>query len=104
MLVSVTERTREIGLRKCVGAKNKNIRNQFLIEASLLTTIGGVCGIGLGVFWAKFISSIINIPVVFSLIASIFGFVFSVSIGIISGLYPAYKASKLNPIEALRFE
>jgi putative ABC transport system permease protein len=104
MLVSVTERTREIGLRKCVGAKNKNIRNQFLIEASLLTTIGGGMGIGFGFFLAKFISSIIDIPVVFSLIASIIGFVFSVSIGIITGLYPAYKASKLNPIEALRYE
>ena len=104
MLVSVTERTREIGLRKCVGAKNRDIRNQFLLEAVLLTTIGGGIGIGLGVFLAQFFGSIIKIPVVFSFLATIIGFSFSVSIGIIAGFYPAFKAARLNPIEALRYE
>ena len=104
MLVSVTERTREIGIRKCVGAKKRDVRNQILIEAALLTTAGGTLGIALGIFGAKFIASLINIPVAFSILAAIIGFVFSVSIGIISGFYPAYKASKLNPIEALRYE
>lgn len=104
MLVSVTERTREIGLRKCVGAKNRDIRNQFLLETILLTTIGGTVGIGLGLFWAQVIGSIIKIPVAYSLLAAVIGFCFSVGIGIIAGFYPAYKASRLNPIEALRFE
>lgn len=104
MLVSVTERTREIGLRKCVGAKNRDIRNQFLLEAILLTTIGGGIGICLGIFLAQVIGSMIKIPVVFSLLAALIGCCFSVGIGIIAGFYPAYKASRLNPIEALRFE
>lgn len=104
MLVSVTERTREIGLKKCIGAKNKDIRNQFLLEAILLTSIGGGIGIGLGIFLAQVIGSIIKIPVVFSFLATMIGFFFSVGIGIIAGFYPAFKASRLNPIEALRFE
>ena len=104
MLVSVTERTREIGLRKCIGAKNWDIRNQFLLEAILLTSIGGGIGIGLGIFLAQVIGSIIKIPVVFSFLAALIGFFFSVGIGIIAGFYPALKASRLSPIEALRFE
>lgn len=104
MLVSVTERTREIGLKKCLGAKNKDIRNQFLLEAILLTSIGGGIGIGLGIFLAQVIGPIIKIPVVFSFLATLIGLFFSVGIGIIAGFYPAFKASRLNPIEALRFE
>jgi len=104
MLVSVTERTREIGLRKCIGAKNSDIQNQFLFEAILLTTIGGVIGISLGIFLSQFIGSIIKIPVAFSLLAALIGFLFSLGIGIIAGFYPALKASRLNPIEALRYE
>lgn len=104
MLVSVTERTREIGLRKCIGAKNWDIRNQFLLEAILLTSIGGGIGIGLGIFLAQVTGSIIKIPVVFSFWAALIGLFFSVGIGIIAGFYPAFKASKLNPIEALRYE
>jgi putative ABC transport system permease protein len=104
MLVSVTERTREVGLRKCVGAKNSDIRNQFLLEAVLLTSIGGGIGIGSGIFLAQIIGSIIKIPVVFSFLAAMIGFFFSVGIGIIAGFYPAFKASRLNPIEALRYE
>ena len=104
MLVSVTERTREIGLRKCIGAKNKDIRNQFLLEAILLTSIGGGIGIGLGIFLAQVVGSIIKIPIEFSFLAALIGFFFSVGIGIIAGSYPAFKASRLNPIEALRYE
>jgi len=104
MLVSVTERTREIGTRKCVGAKKRDILSQFLLESILLTSIGGAVGIGLGIFLANFIASLIKIPSVISFFSIAIGFLFSVGIGIISGFYPAFKASKLNPIEALRYE
>ncbi|MEE8131735.1 MAG: ABC transporter permease, partial [Candidatus Paceibacterota bacterium] len=109
MLISVTERTREIGLRKAIGANNHNILNQFLIEAITITLLGGIIGILLGVFvsfliavgahlmdydWAFVISP-------FSILIAIF---VSTAIGLIFGLYPAIKASKLNPIDALRYE
>ncbi|MBD3289442.1 FtsX-like permease family protein [candidate division KSB1 bacterium] len=104
MLVTVTERTREIGARKAVGAKKRDIRNQFLGESILLTLIGGAIGTTAGILLAKIIGTGLQIPVVISVISIIIGIVFSVGIGIISGFYPAYKASKLHPIEALRYE
>jgi len=110
MLVSVTERTKEIGLRKAVGARNKDIMNQFLIESITLTLVGGIIGFLGGVF-ISFIASII----IGKLLNTVWGFVIPVSavvlafgvataIGLVFGIYPAKKAAKLNPIEALRHE
>jgi macrolide transport system ATP-binding/permease protein len=104
MLVSVTERTREIGLRKAIGATNKDIMVQFLIEAILMSFIGGITGIFLG----SGISSLINIFAGWAVKVSSFSVIlatsFSLIIGIIFGIWPAQKASKLDPIEALRYE
>lgn len=109
MLVSVTERTREIGLRKAVGANNLNIRVQFLFEAIIVTFLGGIIGIIGGVAVSYLISVVANYlkydwAFVVSPYSIILAVVVSVSVGLIFGLYPAIKASKLNPIEALRYE
>jgi putative ABC transport system permease protein len=104
MLVSVTERTREIGIRKAIGAKKRDILIQFLIESMALSGIGGVLGIGLGVGAAKFASSMLHLGAVFSFNIILIAFVFSVLIGVLFGMFPANKAAKLKPIEALRFE
>jgi putative ABC transport system permease protein len=103
MLVSVTERTREIGIRKAIGAKRKNIMVQFLIEAIMLTGIGGVIGILLGLFCIQFIVGRFTTPV-YSTFWMVLSFGISLGIGIIFGMFPAYKAARLNPIDALRFE
>jgi putative ABC transport system permease protein len=104
MLVSVAERTREIGIRKAVGASNQNILLQFLIESVVLALIGGIIGIAIGIFLAFMISVIspLKAGVAFWMIA--LGFGFSAAVGIFFGIYPARKASTLNPIEALRYE
>ncbi|MBQ9561931.1 MAG: FtsX-like permease family protein, partial [Lachnospiraceae bacterium] len=104
MLVSVTERTREIGLKKAIGARRSRILGQFLTEASVLTTIGGLLGVGGGIVMAKLISSFMGIPTAVSMPAIIAATAFSMIIGLVFGLLPAVKASKLNPIEALRRE
>lgn len=104
MLVSVTERTKEIGLKKAIGAKRKRILLQFLTEASVLTSIGGILGIIAGIIMAQVVSKISMIPVSISIPATIISVIFSMVIGIVFGLIPAIKASKLNPIEALRTE
>lgn len=104
MLVSVTERTREIGIRMAVGAKPKDIRMQFLIEALFLTTIGGLFGLILGISGSLLVSSIMEWPISISLFSALIAFGFSAFVGIFFGFYPAYKASMLNPIEALRYE
>jgi putative ABC transport system permease protein len=105
MLVSVTERTREIGIRKAIGAKRKNILIQFLIEAAMLTGIGGLVGIMLGLFVIKFIIGGLKIvPEAYSPTWIMVSFGISLFVGIVFGMFPAYKASRLNPIEALRFE
>ena len=105
MLVSVTERTREIGLRKAVGAKGSDIMTQFLLETIILTLISGTIGILFGIFISFLISSfVIQIPFVISVTAIIIALTVSASIGFIFGLFPAYKASKLSAIEALRYE
>ena len=102
MLVSVTERTSEIGLKKALGAKKRRIAFQFLTEAAVLTSLGGIIGVGSGVGLAQLISRLMQIPVAISVPAIAIAVVFSTLIGVIFGLLPASKAANLNPIEALR--
>jgi putative ABC transport system permease protein len=104
MLVSVTERTREIGLLKAIGAKEKDILTQFLVEAMVMTLLGGLIGIVLGVGGAFIISLAFNIPFVLSIPAIIVAVGVSSLVGIIFGLYPARRAARLSPIDALRHE
>lgn len=104
MYVSVTERTREIGLRMAVGAKGSDILFQFLTEAILLSVIGGLIGITLGVSSAKLIAALMSWPTVVTASSVIISFLVCAVIGVFFGWYPAQKASKLDPIEALRFE
>lgn len=104
MLVSVTERTREIGLKKAIGAKRRRITWQFLTEAAVLTSIGGILGVLAGIGMAQAISRVMGTPVSISVPAGLIAVAFSVVIGIVFGLIPAMKASKLNPIDALRRE
>lgn len=104
MLVSVTERTREIGIRMAVGAKTWDIRLQFIIEALTLSLIGGIVGIIAGISGSKILSAIAGWPTVVSLFSVFLAFGFSGLVGMFFGFYPAYKASNLNPIEALRYE
>jgi putative ABC transport system permease protein len=104
MLVSVTERTREIGIRMAIGAKERDILLQFLTEAVLLTLIGGIIGMALGVGGAKLVSAFFDWPTLISAQAIIVAFVFSGAVGIFFGFYPARKAAAMNPIEALRYE
>jgi len=104
MLVSVTERTREIGIRKALGAKNKNILFQFLMESLSLSSVGGVTGIGFGWITAYFLSKYGDWPLVISTLSVGLAFGFALFIGIFFGLYPAMKAAKMNPVDALRYE
>jgi putative ABC transport system permease protein len=104
MLVSVTERTREIGIRMSVGARSRDILTQFLIEALVLSLLGGIVGILFGVSGSKVISGIANWPTIITAFSIILSFGFSFAIGIFFGFYPARKAAMLNPIDALRYE
>jgi putative ABC transport system permease protein len=106
MLVSVTERTREIGLRKAVGAKRRHIMVQFLTEAATLSGIGGLLGIALGAGLARLVGVIMkgNMPTHVPLYVAVVGFCFACAVGMFFGLYPAWRASRLDPIEALRYE
>lgn len=104
MLVSVMERTREIGIEKAIGATRKDILLQFLFEAVIVSGIGGLIGIFLALFGSGFVGSIMNTAVTVQSGVMILALVFSLAIGIGFGIYPAVKASKLNPIEALRYE
>jgi len=105
MLVSVTERTREIGTRMAIGARRRDILLQFLLEAGTLTGVGGLCGIGLGTLASSTIHWLVpKIPTIVPLWAVILGFSFSVGIGLIFGIWPAMRAARMNPVEALRFE
>ena len=102
MLVSVTERTAEIGLKKAIGAKKKQILLQFLTESAVLTSIGGIVGVVSGIILAQLISRMMQIPVAISAPAIAIAVVFSTLIGVVFGMLPAYQAANLNPIEALR--
>ena len=104
MLVSVTERTREIGVRMAVGARGRDILLQFLIEAVTLSLVGGIIGIALGIGTSKILSAKMSWPTLISADSIIVAFVFSAAVGIFFGFYPARKAAQLDPIEALRFE
>jgi putative ABC transport system permease protein len=104
LLVSVTERTREIGVRMAVGAKRRHILAQFLIEAMTLSVIGGLLGIVLGILGARATTVVAGWPTIISAESVVVAFFFSLAVGLFFGLYPARKASRLNPIEALRYE
>ena len=104
MLVSVTERTKEIGIRMAIGAKASDIRVQFLIESFLLSVIGGVIGVVIGVLGAKVVELTDAMTISISSGSIILSLGFSGAIGVLFGYYPAYKASLLNPIDALRYE
>ena len=104
MLVSVTERTREIGIRMSVGAKTWDIRLQFIVEALTLSLSGGLIGIVIGISSAEILSVAAGWPVIISLFSVFLAFCFSMLVGIFFGFYPAYKASLLNPVDALRYE
>jgi len=104
MLVSVTERTREIGIRMAVGAHGSDILAQFLIESVVLSLTGGLLGIAIGILSAKILSHFNHWPTVISPTVSMIAFLFSGAVGVFFGYYPALKAAKLDPIEALRFE
>jgi putative ABC transport system permease protein len=104
MLVSVTERTREIGIRMGVGARGRDVLLQFLIEALMISLIGGIIGAGLGILTSEIIAGIMKWPVTITLESILLSFLFSTAIGIFFGWYPARKAASLNPIDALRYE
>jgi putative ABC transport system permease protein len=104
MLVSVTERTSEIGLKKAIGAKKKKILGQFLTEAAVLTSMGGIIGVIAGIIMAQVISKMADIPVAISIPSIFVSVIFSMFIGIVFGLLPSIKAANLNPIDALRHE
>lgn len=104
MLVSVSERTKEIGIRKAIGAKRRDILLQFLIEAVVLSSLGGVIGILAGIGLGNLLSSFMSLTVSYSTSVILMSFLFSLFVGVVFGVFPANKASRLNPIQALRFE
>ncbi|WP_312091579.1 ABC transporter permease, partial [Aminipila sp.] len=104
MLVSVTERTREIGIRKSLGAQTKDILTQFLIEAMILSVIGGIIGTALGIGIAALGMTIAGVGVVVNPMVILVAVAFSAFVGVFFGIFPAKKAAKLDPIEALRYE
>ena len=104
MLVSVTERTKEIGIRKAIGARRRNILAQFVIESIAIASLGGIIGIVLGYFGGSLVLSQMSLSTGVSMAVIMVGFGFSAFTGIIAGFYPAWKAAKMNPIDSLHFE
>jgi len=104
MLVSVTERTREIGIRRAVGAKRRNIMVQFIMEAVVLCEVGGVLGVGLGILGGNATAYFLKLAPVIPVDWIVIGLVICSIVGIVFGTYPAYKAANLDPIESLRYE
>jgi putative ABC transport system permease protein len=104
MLVSVTERTREIGIRKALGARKSNILAQFITEAVVLCQIGGVVGVGLGILGGNLTALVFNFPPVFPIDWALIGFAITTFVGVVFGVYPAWKAANLDPIDSLRYE
>jgi putative ABC transport system permease protein len=104
MLATVTERTREIGIRRALGAKRRDIANQFLIETLILSCSGGLLGIGLGLALSHIVARVLDLPVIIPLWSPVLAFAVSVGVGLASGTYPARRAAWLDPIEALRHE
>lgn len=104
MLVSVSERTKEIGIRKAIGAKRRDVLLQFLIESAVLSSMGGIIGILFGLCLGKILSSAFNMTLSYSSSIMFMAFLFSLAVGVVFGVFPANKASKLNPIQALRYE
>jgi len=104
MLVSVTERTKEIGLRMALGARKKDIVQQFMAEAVMLSSSGGIIGVIIGIAVSKIISGYFHIPTIFTIISLFIAFAFSVGVGLVFGIAPAQRAAKQDPIESLRYE
>jgi len=104
MLVSVTERTREIGIRLAIGAREKDVLTQFLVEAVMMSALGGLVGIALGLGASAIATHFLKIPFVPSLFIVLLAFIFSAGIGVAFGYFPAQRAARLDPIEALRHE
>jgi putative ABC transport system permease protein len=104
MLVSVTERTREIGIRLAIGALEREVQRQFLVEAVVLSSVGGIIGIVLAVVASYFIAGALQVPFMLDSTIMIEAFLFSAMVGIVFGYFPARKAARLNPIDALRHE
>jgi putative ABC transport system permease protein len=104
MLVSVTERTREIGIRKALGARKSNILSQFITEAVVLCQIGGIVGVGFGILGGNLTALAFNFPPVFPLDWALIGFAITTFVGVVFGVYPAWKAANLDPIDSLRYE
>jgi putative ABC transport system permease protein len=104
MLVSVTERTKEIGIRKAIGATRKSVLAQFVTEAIVLCQIGGIIGIGIGILGGNLVAIAMSVPASFPLDWAMIGFSLCTFIGIVFGVYPAWKASNLDPIDCLRYE
>jgi putative ABC transport system permease protein len=104
MLVSVTERTREIGVRRAIGAKKRNIMAQFIMEAIVLCELGGVIGVVLGILGGNVLAWFMKVPPVIPVDWIVLGLLICSIVGVVFGTYPAYKAANLDPIESLRYE
>jgi len=104
MLVSVTERTREIGVRRAIGAKKRNIMTQFIMEAIVLCELGGIIGVVLGILGGNVLAYFMKVPPVIPVDWIVLGLLICSIVGVVFGTYPAYKAANLDPIESLRYE